>query len=120
MATLIPSLGSARFDSRGELRLAERLKDFLEDNACIWHNLPMGPRGRHSDFVIVHPSNGLLVLEVKDWRLDTIASADWVLDLGPGGGDAGGRVVAHGTPSEIATAPGSATAPYLARRLAGS
>ena len=52
--------------------------------------------------------------------LDTIASADWVLDLGPGGGDAGGRVVAHGTPSEIATAPGSATAPYLARRLAGS
>ena len=41
MATLIPSLGSARFDSRGELRLAERLKDFLEENACIWHNLPM-------------------------------------------------------------------------------
>lgn len=33
MATLIPSLGSARFDARGELRLAERLKDFLEDNA---------------------------------------------------------------------------------------
>jgi excinuclease ABC subunit A len=52
--------------------------------------------------------------------LDTIASADWVLDLGPGGGDAGGRVVAQGTPSEIATAPGSATAPYLARRLEGS
>ncbi len=76
MATLIPSLGSARFDSRGELRLAERLKDFLEENACIWHNLPMGPRGRHPDFVIVHPSNGLLVLEVKDWRLDTIAGAN--------------------------------------------
>jgi hypothetical protein len=51
MATLIPSLGSARFDSRAELRLAERLKDFLEDNARIWHNLPMGPRGLHPDFV---------------------------------------------------------------------
>jgi len=76
MATLIPSLGAARFDSRGELRLAERLKDFLEENAYIWHNLPMGPRGRHPDFVIVHPSNGLLVLEVKDWRLDTIYSAN--------------------------------------------
>lgn len=43
MATLIPTLGSARFDSRGELRIAERLKDFLEENAYIWHNLPMGP-----------------------------------------------------------------------------
>ncbi len=35
MATLIPSLGSARFDARGELRLAERLKDCLEDNCRI-------------------------------------------------------------------------------------
>ncbi len=76
MASLIPSLGSARFDSRGELRLAERLKDFLEENACIWHNLAVGPRGRHPDFVIVHPANGLLVLEVKDWRLDNIVSAN--------------------------------------------
>jgi excinuclease ABC subunit A len=49
--------------------------------------------------------------------LDTITSADWVIDLGPGGGDAGGRVVASGTPAEVARAPGSATAPYLARRL---
>src|SRR5688572_6132337 len=76
MATLIPSLGAARFDSRGELRLAERLKDSLEENAYIWHNLPMGPRGRHPDFVIVHPARGLLVLEVKDWRLDTIHGAN--------------------------------------------
>ena len=75
MATLIPSLGSARFDRRGELRLAERLEDFLEENAYIWHNLPMGPRGRHPDFVIVHAAKGLLVLEVKDWGMDTIASA---------------------------------------------
>ncbi len=76
VATLIPSLGTARFDSRGELRLAERLKDFLEENAYIWHNLPMGPRGRHPDFVIVHPAKGLLVLEVKDWRIDTVVSAN--------------------------------------------
>ena len=76
MAILIPSLGYARFDSRGELRLAERLKDFLEENAVVWHNLPVGPRNRHPDFIIVHPANGLLVLEVKDWRLESIASAD--------------------------------------------
>src|SRR5690349_15515900 len=76
MATLIPSIGSARFDTRGELRLTVRLRETLEDNSYIWHNLPMGPRGRHPDFVIVHPGRGLLVLEVKDWRLDTIASAN--------------------------------------------
>ncbi|WP_010541932.1 excinuclease ABC subunit UvrA [Dietzia alimentaria] len=49
--------------------------------------------------------------------LDTIASADWVIDLGPGGGDAGGRVVASGTPEDVARAEGSATGPYLATRL---
>ena len=76
MAILIPSLGYARFDTRGELRLAERLKDFLEENAVVWHNLPVGPRNRHPDFIIVHPANGLLVLEVKDWRLESIVSAD--------------------------------------------
>lgn len=50
MATLIPSLGIARFDARGELRLAERLKDCLEDNAWVWHNIPVGPFGRHPRF----------------------------------------------------------------------
>ncbi|MGW0801262.1 ABC transporter, partial [Streptomyces sp. NPDC002692] len=50
--------------------------------------------------------------------LDTIATADWVIDLGPGGGDAGGRVVAAGPPAKVARAHRSATAPYLAARLA--
>jgi excinuclease ABC subunit A len=49
--------------------------------------------------------------------LDAIAAADWVIDLGPGAGDNGGTVVATGPPAEIAKANGSATAPYLARRL---
>ncbi|MBS4097268.1 MAG: NERD domain-containing protein/DEAD/DEAH box helicase [Sulfuricella sp.] len=75
MATLIPSLGSARFDARGELRLAERLKDFLEDNAWVWHNIPVGPFGRHPDFVVLHPHQGIVVLEVKDWHRDTIVGA---------------------------------------------
>ncbi|KAA0921475.1 excinuclease ABC subunit UvrA [Streptomyces apricus] len=50
--------------------------------------------------------------------LDTIATADWIVDLGPGGGDAGGRVVAEGPPAKVAKSRRSATAPYLARRLA--
>ncbi len=50
--------------------------------------------------------------------LDTIATADWVIDLGPGGGDRGGTVVATGTPGDIAAAPGSATGSYLAGHLA--
>jgi excinuclease ABC subunit A len=49
--------------------------------------------------------------------LDAIASADWVIDLGPGGGDRGGQVVAAGPPAEVARSTTSVTAPYLARRL---
>src|SRR3989338_6623600 len=74
MATLIPSLGAARFDARGELRLAERLKDCLEDNAWVWHNIPVGPFGRHPDFVTLHPQQGIVVLEVKDWHLNSIGN----------------------------------------------
>ena len=75
MAHRLPSLGAARFDSRGELRLAERLRAHMEDNTWVWHNLPVGPRGRHPDFIVLNPAHGLLVLEVKDWRLDSILKA---------------------------------------------
>ena len=63
---------------------------------------------------LVEAGNTVVVVEHD---LETIATADWVIDLGPGGGDAGGRVVATGTPAEVAQAEGSATAPYLAHRL---
>jgi excinuclease ABC subunit A len=46
------------------------------------------------------------------------AGSDWIMDMGPGAGDEGGRVVAAGTPDEVAKARGSRTAPYLARFLA--
>ncbi|PUA79064.1 excinuclease ABC subunit UvrA [Nocardioides currus] len=65
--------------------------------------------------LLVEAGNTVVLVEHD---LDTIATADWVIDLGPGGGDAGGRVIATGTPTDIASAAGSATAPYLARRLA--
>lgn len=54
---------------------------------------------------------------VVEHDMDVVAGADWVIDLGPGGGAEGGRVVASGTPSEVARTPGSRTAGYLARAL---
>ncbi|WP_327256387.1 excinuclease ABC subunit UvrA [Streptomyces sp. NBC_01244] len=55
---------------------------------------------------------------VVEHDMAVVAGADWVIDLGPGGGADGGRVVAAGTPAEVARAAGSRTAAYLARALA--
>ncbi|MFJ9831184.1 ATP-binding cassette domain-containing protein [Streptomyces sp. NPDC101169] len=56
---------------------------------------------------------------VVEHDMTVVAGADWVVDIGPGGGDRGGRVVAAGTPAEVARAEGSATAAHLARALSG-
>jgi hypothetical protein len=60
----------------GERRLALRLEDKLDEDYLCWYDVPVGPRQRHPDFVVLHPSCGFLVLEVKDWRLETIAAID--------------------------------------------
>ena len=54
---------------------------------------------------------------VVEHDIDLVASADWMIDLGPGGGDAGGRIVATGTPAQLAETDASRTGPYLAARL---
>ncbi len=54
---------------------------------------------------------------VIEHNLDVIKSADWIIDLGPEGGDGGGRVVATGTPEEVAANPGSYTGRYLREAL---
>jgi excinuclease ABC subunit A len=46
-----------------------------------------------------------------------VAACDWVIDIGPGAGEAGGRVVAEGPPADVAGAKASRTAPYLRRSL---
>ena len=87
-------------------------------------------------FVLDEPSVGLHPLDVRtlldvlqrltdrgasviviEHDLDLIANADQVIDMGPGGGAAGGRIVAVGTPDEIARADASTTGRYLARHL---
>ncbi|MFF7847819.1 ATP-binding cassette domain-containing protein [Streptomyces sp. NPDC007910] len=56
---------------------------------------------------------------VVEHDMDVVATADWVIDLGPDGGDRGGRIVAEGPPERVAGAADSRTAPYLARALSG-
>ena len=77
MATLIPAIGTcvARM-TQGERRLAERLEQKLDDDYLVWYDVPVGPKHAHPDFVVLHPRRGLLILEVKDWRLETIRSAN--------------------------------------------
>ena len=75
MATLIPAIGSSAFDSTGERRLAERLEQKLDADYLLWHNVPIGPKQTHPDFVVLHARRGLLVLETKDWRLQTVQNA---------------------------------------------
>ncbi len=50
--------------------------------------------------------------------MDVVAGADWVIDMGPSGGNEGGRVVVAGVPADVAEHPDSRTAPYLAERIA--
>src|SRR5262245_63726388 len=63
---------------------------------------------------LVDRGNTVLVIE---HNLDVIKCADWIVDLGPEGGDAGGRVVAAGTPEQVARARGSYTGHALRDQL---
>ena len=93
-------------------------------------------RGGHTLYLLDEPTTGLHPADVEllvaqlqrlvdaggtvvlvEHAMDVVAAADHVIDLGPGGGDAGGQVVASGTPREVAASTASRTAPYLARRL---
>jgi len=65
---------------------------------------------------LVETGNTVVVIE---HNLDVIKTADWIVDLGPEGGARGGRIIAKGTPEEVAKVMGSATGEYLARVLRG-
>ena len=89
MATLIPALGScvSRMTA-GEKRTAERLEQKLDADYLLWYDVPVGPRHLHPDFVVMHPRRGILILEVKDFRLSTLIQVNrqtWDIhgELGP-------------------------------------
>lgn len=77
MAILIPSRSTcvSRM-TPGERRFSQRLEDKLGDDYLCWYDVPVGPRYRHPDFVVLHPNRGILVLEVKDWAPETIVEMD--------------------------------------------
>jgi hypothetical protein len=63
----------------GEKRVLDALARHLEDDYAVWHNIPIMGSGREPDFVILHPQRGLLILEVKDWKRQTIVQANTML-----------------------------------------
>jgi excinuclease ABC subunit A len=63
---------------------------------------------------LVDKGNSILVIE---HNLDVIRCADWVIDLGPEGGDKGGEIIGVGTPEQLAQNPRSHTGTYLKRML---
>ncbi|MEO8615132.1 MAG: 3'-5' exonuclease, partial [Luteolibacter sp.] len=77
MAKLINSLNQGRRNvQNGERRFAKRLEALLEDDYLCWYDVPIGPARHYPDFLILHPSRGLMLLEVKDWKLETIRRID--------------------------------------------
>ena len=74
-------------DGGAERRVLRQLQRCLEDDYLVWHNVPVGNKGRLPDFVVLHPGRGLLVLEVKGWRagaLHQVSRHDVELNLANG------------------------------------
>ncbi|MDR2925918.1 MAG: NERD domain-containing protein [Azoarcus sp.] len=77
MALFFPDIHSKNLKlTSGERRFAACLFRTLEDDYCCWINVPVGIRQLRPDFIVLHPGRGILTLEVKDWKLDTIRGMD--------------------------------------------
>ena len=91
---------------------------------------------KHTVYILDEPTTGLSFSDVHklisvlhqlrdkghsiiviEHHLDVVKSCDWVIDLGPDGGERGGQVIAKGTPEDVAKAKDSATGQFLARML---
>lgn len=61
-----------RCANAGERNTLHQLKRCLSDEYMVWHDVPIGPKARQPDFVLISPRRGLLILEVKHWSWGTI------------------------------------------------
>jgi excinuclease ABC subunit A len=101
------------------------------------HELGKIKHGRHNIYILDEPTTGLHVADIQklldslnrlvdaghtvvviEHQLDVVKTADWVIDLGPEGGDAGGEIVAQGTPEQVAAESKSYTGQFLTNCLA--
>jgi excinuclease ABC subunit A len=100
------------------------------------HQLGKIKRGRHNLYILDEPTTGMHLADIHrlldslgrlvdvghtviviEHHMDVIKTADWIIDLGPEGGAAGGRIVAQGTPEQVARVKASYTGRYLRRVL---
>ena len=65
-----------RCANRGERALLQQLQRCLSEDDMVWHKLPVGPQALQPDFLILSPSRGLLLLEARHWKRQTLAHAN--------------------------------------------
>ena len=103
------------------------------------HQLGKMKRGQHNLYILDEPTTGMHFADIAklldslnrlvdaghtvvviEHHMDVIKTADWIIDLGPDGGDAGGWIVAQGAPERVAQVQASYTGQYLKQVLNGS
>ena len=118
---------------------AQRVKLAAELGKPVGQPLTRSVRGAHTMYILDEPTTGLHFADIHkllnvlsrlvanghsvvviEHNLEVIKVADWIIDLGPEGGDAGGRIVAQGRPEDVATHTESHTGRYLKARLEGA
>lgn len=110
--------------STGELQRLQLAKTIRTETTGVLYVLDEPSIGLHPDNVqgLIHVFRQLIAqgnsLVVVDHEVDIIEAADWVIEIGPGSGDAGGNIIAQGTPQDLVGNPQSLIGPYISGKAA--